>query len=214
MHRLLVAILIAATTGCDLSPRHGHAAEPAAGRAKATDASHAEAASRDSAGMAPAIADALNRFREGIAAPPHGLVAGAIDSRDALVERYVRALEDADTAAFELMLVTPAEFAWLYYPHSMYVRPPHALDADVAWLLIAENARKGMVRALREYGGRRLDYAGYRCTDEPTTAGPNRLWEGCILEVRLNGEAVTVRFFGTIFEHGGRFKFLSYANDL
>ena len=179
------------------------------------DASRPEAiASRDSAGMAPAIAESLNRFREGLGAPPTGLGAGATDSRDALVERYVRALQDADTAAFGPMMVAPAEFAWLYYPHSRYVRPPRALDADVVWLLIAENARKGMLRALREYGGRPLGYTGYRCADEPTDVGPNRLWDGCVLDVRLDGAAVTMRFFGTILEHEGRFKFLSYANDL
>jgi hypothetical protein len=216
MHRLLIGLLLAATTGCDqISPRVGHAAQTAPGGAGARDASRQEEdASTDGAGMPPAIADALNRFRGGLGAPPTGLGAGASESRDALVERYVRALEDADTAAFGPMQVVPAEFAWLYYPHSRYVRPPHALDADVVWLLIAENARKGMLRALREYGARPLDYSSYRCADEPTDVGPTRLWDGCVLDVWLDGAAVTMRFFGTILEHEGRFKFLSYANDL
>jgi hypothetical protein len=112
------------------------------------------------------------------------------------------------------MSVSAAEFGWLYYPHSMYVHPPHALDADVAWLLMAENSRKGIVRSLREYGARPLGFTGYRCDAEPTVAGPTRLWQGCVLDVRMDGARVTMRFFGTILEHDGRFKFLSYANDL
>ncbi len=56
----------------------------------------------------------LARFRAGLE-QPSGLV-DAAPTRDALVERYVRALERSDTAALAALAINRAEFAYLYYP--------------------------------------------------------------------------------------------------
>jgi hypothetical protein len=54
-----------------------------------------------------------------------------------------------------------------------------------------------------------------RCDAEPTIQGENRIWGGCTATMREGGGApVTAKLFGAILERGGRFKILSYANDL
>jgi hypothetical protein len=212
MHRssaLVALIAVLACEGGTARTRDGLAAPAGSDALAVVRVSTSSAA----ATVPPAVPAALGRFRDRAGPQPDGLSDAATD-RDEIVARYVRALEAADTAAFGPLSVSAAEFGWLYYPHSMYVRPPHALDVDVAWMLIAENSRKGIGRSLREYGGRPLGFTGYRCAAEPVIAGPNRLWHECFLEVRSDGAAVTRRFFGVILERQGRFKFLSYANDL
>jgi hypothetical protein len=136
-------------------------------------------------------------------------------SRDALVRRFVRALEMSDTAALLALHLTRAEFAYLYYPFTQYTRPPYELSPALLWFLIEQNSEKGLVRLLRRYGGRPLGYVGYRCEQEPQREGANRLWNACRIKRKVeSGELVEERLFGSIIERDGRYKFVSYANDL
>ncbi|MGH7503668.1 MAG: hypothetical protein ACREL7_18225 [Longimicrobiales bacterium] len=155
---------------------------------------------------------ALAAFREGL---PERTTLGAESARtrDELVMRFVRALEGADTAAFAPMMLSRAEYAWLYYPMTRHVRPPYELEAGLLWFFIVQNAEKGIGRALGEYGGVQLGYRGYRC-GESRVEGKNVVWEQCVLDITVRGEPVEKRLFGTILERGDRFKFVSYANDL
>jgi hypothetical protein len=201
--RLGLLVVLAACNGS------AEAGAPAgAAPAAAADSSNATAR-RD---VESTTAAALAHFREPLTEPAG--FEGAAPTREALVERYVRALEAADTAAFAPMMITRAEYAWLYYPFTKYTRPPYAMEPDVLWLLLVQNAEKGIVRALREYGGRSLGYAGHSCNDENVMVGENRLWNACGVKLRRDGETIEVRLFGTIVERDARFKFLSYSNDL
>ncbi|HXO86405.1 MAG TPA: hypothetical protein VN803_12870, partial [Gemmatimonadales bacterium] len=56
----------------------------------------------------------LARFRDGLTEP--AALAGGAASRDALVRAFVRALQARDTIALAGLLLTRAEFAYLYYP--------------------------------------------------------------------------------------------------
>jgi len=86
----------------------------------------------------------LDRFRAGVA-EPDGLAGGA-DSRDELVLQVVRALEAADTLAFERLGVSLAEWAWLYFPNSVQARPPYELPPALAWFQLQEGNRQGVLR--------------------------------------------------------------------
>lgn len=154
------------------------------------------------------------RFREGIVAPD-GLTGGA-ESRDALVRRFVRAVEAGDTAAVRAMIVSRAEFAYLYYPESEFARPPRRTSPALLWFLTMEESEKGIGRLLARRGGWPLGFAGYACNPAPRAQGANRLWHGCRATLRDSegGGTTEVRLFGPILERGGRFKFLSYQNDL
>ena len=154
----------------------------------------------------------LARFRAELT-EPSSLGRGA-DSRDALVEAVVQALQAADTTAFEGLAVDMAEWAWLYYPTSVQALPPYELPPGMAWLQLQENNRRGALRALERLGGHELAYGGYACDPEPTLEGDNKLWIGCLVNLGVDGaEPAPTRLFSAILERDGRFAVLSFAND-
>lgn len=159
-----------------------------------------------------AIIESLALFREGLDVPTR--LAGGAASRDALVRRFVRAIERRDTATARAMVLSRAEFAWLYYPTSPYTRPPTVQEAPLTWFLLVQNSQKGITRAFNRYGGSGIRYHTHRCTPEPAREGDNRLWHDCVVELTTaDGGIVTLRLFGSIIERDGRLKFFSYAND-
>jgi len=159
------------------------------------------------------IEEELRRFRATLAGePPAGLTGGA-PSRDALVERFVTALEAADTAAFRDMLLTRTEFAWLYYPHTRFTAPPYELAPDLLWFQIENGTSRGFGRLLDRMGGRAAHAAGYTCPVGARTEGPNLAWEDCVVHLRPPGsERRDLRLFGTILARDGVYKFVSYSN--
>jgi hypothetical protein len=179
----------------------------------------AETRAGEKASEMPAVVDSifpmdvmLARFRADLPEPER-LTSGA-SSLDGLVDSLVRALVSSDTMAFERLAVNRAEFAWLYFPGSVNAKPPYELPPALAWFRLEEANRSGVFRALREYGGRRLDYRGYRCSPEPVMEGDTRLRTGCTLTIARNGdEPVEVKFFSSILQRDGRFAVLSYDND-
>jgi len=156
---------------------------------------------------------ALERFRKDLT-KPDGLGGGA-GHRDTLVRRVIDALQANDTLAFERLAVNRAEWAWLFYPTNVLAKPPYELPPALAWFQLQGGNRKGVLRALRELGGHKLDYRGYRCNPEPTVEGQNRIWIGCTVTLGRDGGApVAIQLFSAILERDGRFAVLSYANDL
>jgi hypothetical protein len=154
----------------------------------------------------------LERFRKGLS-EPQGLRSD-IMSRDALVRAVMEALEHSDTLRFEQLAVNRAEWAWLYYPTNAQSQPPYELPPALAWFQLQETNRKGVFRALREYGARRLDYQGYECDAEPVKEAENAIWTHCVVTLARDDEpAKTLGLFGAILERGGRFAILSYDND-
>jgi hypothetical protein len=156
----------------------------------------------------------LRRFRVGIDGAPEGL-SGGTDSRETLVRRFADALETHDTTAFREIVLSRAEFAYLYYPDSRHTRPPLRQDPGLVWMLLQQNSEKGIVRALRRYGGEPLGYRSYRCDPEPEREGENTVWTGCVITATFGGSDTTsFQLFGSIVERDGHFKFVSYANML
>lgn len=159
------------------------------------------------------VPQALAEFRAGI--PSVGELSGGFaDGRDALVRRFVAALEASDSAAFMPMTLSRAEFAWLYYETDPQAKPPYELPPELMWSQAMQQGEKGISRALERFGGRSLAFRGYACAREEDRA-PNRVWTDCRLDVATaDGARVNVRLFGGIVERAGRFKILSYANEL
>jgi hypothetical protein len=180
----------------------------------ATGATHG-AGTRPAPGVVDSIvpiAEALRRFRADLGPAP-GRLDGA-PSRDALVRRFVRAVETSDTNALRAMTLSRAEFAYLYYPESPLSRPPYEEPPALLWFRVSEGSSTGIVRVLRRYGGRSLGYRSYACEPTPKREGANTLWERCrVRHVRAPGDTVEERLFGSVVARGGRFEFVSYAND-
>ena len=177
------------------------------------DGSAGEARAAVTVDSARPIPQALAQFRAPL--PEVRELGGAFtENRDSLVARFVAALEAADSAAFMPMMLSRAEFAWLYYETDPQAKPPYELPPELMWSQQLQQGERGISRALARFGGRPLAYRGYACArDEPR--GPNHVWTDCRLDVvDADGHRGEVRPFGGIIEHGGRYKLLSYANEL
>ena len=154
----------------------------------------------------------IERFQARMPRRPAALGGGSTSSRDSLVSHFVRAVEEGDAAALRALRLDVAEFAFLYFPDSRLSRPPLQQPPEISWLFVEQNGLKGETRVLDVYGGRPLHYHDYTCEAEPTIEGSLRLWDECRL--LLGAGRTPVRLFGSIVERDGRFKFVSYANDL
>lgn len=153
------------------------------------------------------------RFRRGVS--PVDSFEGGARSRDELVRRFVSGLEQRDTAALRSLLVSKAEFAWLYYPTSPDGLPPYNMTPQLMWFMLEGNSGRGHGKLLEHRFGARLGFAGYRCEGEPSQQGGNTVWGPCVVFRRSeNGDTLSERLFGQIVKRGGRYKFLSYANKL
>lgn len=160
------------------------------------------------------IEEELRRFRATLTEEPTELRGGAA-SRDALVARFRTAVETGDTSALAEMLLTRAEFAYLYYPYTRFTTKPYELSPALYWFQIQNRTSRGIARLLRRYGSRPLGFVGYRCDGEPETVGENRVWSGCVVRWSpAPGETLEDRLFGSIVERDGRYKFVSYSNSL
>lgn len=154
----------------------------------------------------------LDRFRAGLDHPTH--MASGMTNRDSLVAALIHALSTQDTAAFEPLTVTRAEWAWLYFPTDILSRPPYELPPGLAWFQLQETNRKGALRLFRELGGDTLTLDSYHCRPDPMVEDANRIWTGCLVTLHRNGGAAeTIRLFSAILERDGRYAFLSFDND-
>jgi hypothetical protein len=159
------------------------------------------------------IEEELRRFRATLPGEAPGTLAGGAPTRDELVDRFISALEAADTAAFRDMLLTRAEFAWLYYPHTRFTEPPYELAPGLLWFQMENGTSRGFSRLMDRMGGRAAHADGYTCPSDARAEGPNRVWEDCVVRLRPpGGEARELRLFGSILERGGVYKFVSYSN--
>ena len=155
----------------------------------------------------------LARFRVGLAIP--AAFSGGAASRDALVRRFVDAVERRDTAALAELLLTKSEFAYLYYPSNPEAQPPYDLSPGLMWFLLEGRSTRGLTRLLEQRGGRPLGITGYSCPNDAMRQGEIRVWAAYSVRTG-NGHRGTVEewLFGPIVELAGRYKFASYTTKL
>ena len=217
--RMLIGLSIGALFACDT-------ANTADGRvASRTDSVRADSMARarqDSINRASPgyvidsvlpVDEELRRFRAAVGGTTATDLQYASLSRTDLVRRFVRDLSTRDTTDLRRAVIDPREFADLVYPDSPNTRPPYRQSPAFVWMQIAGQSTSGLTRLLQRRGGQQLEYVGHAC-ERPDVQGANRLWPKCVVRVASTvGDTTTQRFFGTILERGGRFKFVSYANQ-
>lgn len=157
------------------------------------------------------IEEHLRRFRQGL--PQADSLTGGYPSRDSLVTAMLAATAARDTAALVRMRLTAAEYAWLYYPAHIYTAPPYELDPGTFWMMIEGNSNKGLGRLLHHRGGNRIVLRSYQCEASEAVRLPVREWNRCTLQLTVNRVEGNEQLFGSIVEIGGRYKFVSYANQ-
>ncbi len=156
----------------------------------------------------------LRRFRATIADTPTVLRGGAA-TPEALTRALLTAVERRDTSAIRSLVMDRAEFAWLYYPHTKLTRPPFELGPDLAWMQTRLSSEQGITRRFERYGGSRLRFTGLSCSDSSGREGPNRLIADCRVRfIAADSGEREMRLFGALLNRDGRYKFLTYANDL
>ena len=160
------------------------------------------------------VQEQLRRFRLAIGGSPVTALSDGSASRDDLVHRFMRALVASDSLALRAMAINAHEFADLIYPESPNTQPPYQQDPALVWRSIQNPSASGFKRLVKRAGGVPVRLAKYSCDPKPTTQGKNTLWSECQLSlVGEQGDASTHRFFGTIVEREGQFKFMSYRNE-
>lgn len=201
LRRSFRASLLAAVAACGSATPDDRAAARTASYAGVVDS----ALPRD---------EALRRFRTGLT-EPRELDRAAAPSRDALVRAFVEAVEAGDSAALRALVLSRAEFGWLYYPTTPQGLPPYDLSPSLLWFLTDGATSQGVRRLFEERAGQPLGYAGYRCDPTPSREGANTVWGPCLVRrLQAAGDTLEERLFGLILERDGRFKFVSLANKL
>ena len=157
--------------------------------------------------------EALRRFRADLQEEPSAL-SGGFPSREALVRELVHALEQSDTLALEPLVITRAEFAYLYYPSAPLSRPPYELPPSLMWFQLQESNRSAALVLLRQRGGAPLGFVWHECAHSERQ-GANLIWSACSLTRRMpDGSERRERLFGSIIERDGRYKFVGLSNEL
>jgi hypothetical protein len=158
------------------------------------------------------VDEALRRFRADLGTAPAAL-SPAFRSREALVRALVRVIERSDTIGFVPLVLTRAEFAFMYYPANPLSRPPYALPPALMWFRLQESNRRAAFALMRSRGGS-VGYVGHECAHSERQ-GANTIWSGCEVRRRTaDGAERGERLFGTIIERDGRYKFVGLSNDL
>ncbi len=186
--------------------------EPAA-RAASTDTVPAWRQPGDQVDSVFAMAEYERRFRMGLTEVT--ALEGGATSRDELVRRFFAAVAARDTAAMGGLFVNPAEFSWLIFPQHAYHDVPYELDPAIFWLQIDASTAKGTGRLFERYGGSAIAVRSVTCErDQVIRAGATVLWAPCVVTISRDGRMETGRYFGSVVERGGVFKFLSGTNDM
>ena len=157
------------------------------------------------------VDEEIRRFKATVRERPAALRGGA-RTRDELVHRFVRAVERRDRRILATLVLDRAEFAYLYFPTTRYTRPPYRQKPGLVWFQMTAMTDRGINRLLKRDGGKPLGVTGYRCA-EPTLEGNNVIFTDCLVEVMRGGVTAQRKFFGSILERDGMFKFLTYSSD-
>jgi hypothetical protein len=161
------------------------------------------------------IEEEARRFRAAIGGDSVRALQNASPSREALVRRFAKALARRDSADLRAMAISAREFVDLVYPSSPYTHAPYRQSPGLTWMQIRNPSEAGLSRLLRTLSGKTLTAGGLSCEPKPERQGANVLWTGCTL--RLTGPGASPaphRYFGSILERDGMFKFVGYANQL
>lgn len=160
------------------------------------------------------VEEALRRFRRVVGGTPVTSLRHASRSRDDLVARFLRAVIARDSTALREMVIDAREFADIIYPESPNMRPPYRQDPALVWRTIQNPSASGLKRLVRRAGGIPVRLAEYQCQPTPERQGRNRFWRNCqLVLIGPRGDSSTHRFFGSIVERDGQFKFMSYRNE-
>lgn len=206
-------VLFSATAACSSDP--GSSVDSAGANDSALARARQDSINRATPGYVidsiRPVAEELRRFRAAL--PRVTRLEGGSESRDALLQRFARAVAARDTSELRRMALSRAEFAWLVFESSPYAVEPYRTKPELIWSRMQLASNAGATRLFERYGGKPFMADGLICPDEPQIQGDNRIWTGCVVRrAGRDGVALDERLFGSIIERAGEFKFMTYAN--
>lgn len=154
----------------------------------------------------------LRRFQATVSGPAPARLTGGAPTTDALIRRYWELLVAGDTLAMTPLIVSRAEYAYLYFPESTEGAsgmPPH-----IGWELIMAQTGRGLTRALVAAGKGPATVLRTQCSDEPRRVGRSSVYGPCAVVIRRNGFEETIWLAKTLIERDGIHKLLGLQNEL
>lgn len=155
----------------------------------------------------------LAEFRTGV--PEVTELEHGASSLDSLAREVVTAMVARDSVRLRQLTLSRQEFAWIYYPTTPQGKPPYDLDPATMWLTIDAQSSKGLGRAEERLGGKKVVFEKITCEGAASIEGDNRVHGPCTIKLGggkdVAGEG---RLFGLVVERQGRWKVLSYVNQL
>ena len=159
------------------------------------------------------VAEALRRFRADL--PQVDTLQSGSTSREALVARLAKAITARDTSDLNAMVLSRAEFAWLFYESSPLSRPPYEAPPALLWGQIITSSDEGARQLVNRLGGKAITVSNFRCPNAPEVQGPVSLHTRCVVRFTAKGEKpLEGNLFGSIIERDGRFKFVGLGNRI
>ncbi len=141
--------------------------------------------------------------------PPRERFQDTFSSPEALTETFLRGLENRDRALLERLALSPEEFRLEFFPEMpVYGNIP----PDFAWGQIEGRNRHGLATVLAWQGGRHWEleeiaFAGGETAYQTFTVHREPMLR---LRDRVTGERKEMALFGSLLEHQGRYKLVSF----
>lgn len=139
------------------------------------------------------------------------LLTNASGSPEEACQRVLDALAISDAEAMHGLRITRYEHDSVLVPNMPIGQAdPATTDLGYAWFLLEQNNVKGIRRAITKHGGKSFRVVSVRFTKPSQKHGPVTLHKGTEVTVK-DGEGIeqVLPMFGSIIEHGGRFKVVS-----
>jgi hypothetical protein len=116
--------------------------------------------------------------------------------------------------ALKRLVLTRAEFGYLYYPESPYPEPPYQLAPELLWYMMEQNSAKGLERGLQRVGAG-TEYQAHMCPGPPRQEGRNRVHGPCTVQLRRpDGRVQDLRLVNAVVERDAVFKLVSFDNGI
>lgn len=160
--------------------------------------------------------EALRRLQAQVTDPAPTRLRGGATTRPGLIRAYWAALQQTDTTAIRDLVVSKAEFAYLYFPESA----PFAsgMQPEPAWVLYEAQTGRGLTAASSRAGDALAGNAALRevvCREGGRTEGSSQTSGPCGVVLRWPDQQTdTLWIASTILRRDGRYKLLGLDNAL
>lgn len=154
----------------------------------------------------------LRRFQATVIGEPPTRLSGGARSTDDLLRQYWALLSTADTLSMSPLVISRAEYAFLYFPES--TEGANGMPPHIGWELIGRQSGRGLFRALGIAQREPAPVVRTECSDTPRKVGKNTIYGPCGVVIRRNGIEETIWLVKTLIERDGIHKLMGLQNEL